>query len=344
MSPLVIGVGVVAVVALLVGTALASGFLSPPGGSSASSKTPAAGLRTVLRVQAAADVTVASGRGWVLDDAAGTIRRFDPSSGAFTGPSRQVARRAVSVAVGFGKLWVADAVGNAVVAVEPDSGRIVGQPVAVAQEPVSVAAGEGGVWVASLGAGSVSLIDPRSRTVTASVALPDGAVRVTAGDGAVWVTGENDTLTRISPKPVGLSLAWKAVRVGSGPIGVVAAPGAVWVADALGGAVSKVDPTHLRVTATYAIGPSGTVTGPETARAALRPGESDPLTLAFFDGVLWIADGRAGTLNALDPSTGRQHGAGVALPGLPRRLVVGTDGSLWLTTANPVRVLQVTPS
>lgn len=339
----VIAVGVAAVVALLLGVALATGFLTPPGASGGATTTPAASLRTVVRTGSVADVAVVSGTGWMLDDAAGTIRRFDPSSGAFTGPARHIAGRPVSITAGFGRLWVADAVGNAVVAVDPSTGRAVGAPIAVGAEPVSVAAGEGGVWVASLGDGSVSLIDPRSRSVTASVALPDGAVRVAAGDGAVWVTGQTDTLTRIAPRPEGVSLQWKAMRVGQGPIGVVTTSGAVWVADAVGGALTKVDPTHLRVLATYAIGTGGTVAGSESARAALGHGSSDPLTLAVFDGLVWIGDGRAGTLSALDPSTGRQHGRAVVLPGMPRHLVVTSDGSLWLTTANPARVLQVQP-
>ena len=339
----VIAVGVAAVVALLLGVALATGFLTPPG-SGSSSTSPAATLRTVVRSDSVADVAVVSGTGFVLDDATGTIRRFDPSTGSLTGPARHVAGRPVSVAAGFGKLWVADAVGNAVVAVDPSSGRRVGDPIAVGAEPVSVAAGEGGVWVASLGDGSVSLVDPRTRSVTASVALPDGAVRVAVGDGAVWVTGQTDTLTRITPKPEGVSLRWKAVRVGQGPIGVVTTPGAVWVADAVGGAVTEVDPGRLRVVATYAIGPGGTVAGAESVRASLGHGSSDPLTLAVFDGLVWVGDGRTGTLSALDPSTGRQHDRAVTLPGMPRHLVVADDGSLWLTTANPGRVVEVRPN
>jgi streptogramin lyase len=131
--------------------------------------------------------------------------------------------------------------------------------------------------------------------------------------------------------------------VGAGPIGVATAPGAVWVADAVGGAVSKVDPVHLRVVATYAVGAGGTVLGTEPARAALGHGVSDPLTVAYFGGLVWIGDGRAGTLSALDPATGREHDAPVTLPGLPRH-VVAADGGLWLTTANPGRVLEVNTS
>ncbi|HLX89908.1 MAG TPA: hypothetical protein VKR22_15795, partial [Acidimicrobiales bacterium] len=266
-----------------------------------------------------------------------------PASGAFTGPARHVGQRPVSVAADDGKLWVADAVGNAVVVIDPRTGRPTGTPIAVGQEPVSVAAGPGGVWVASLGASVVSLIDTRSRTVVASVALPGGAVRVTTGDGAAWVTGTSDTLARVSPKPVGVSLSWKAVRVGQGPIGVVAAPGAVWVADAVGGAVSRVDPVHVRVTATYRLGANGAVTGTETVRAALGQGTSDPVAVAWFDGLLWVGDGRAATVSAFDPATGKAHGAPARLPGVPRRLVT-EDDLLLAATANPGTLVALGPS
>jgi virginiamycin B lyase len=317
-----VAMAVAAVVALVAGIALYSGFLTPPG--SATSVAPVASLHRLLGSDSA-DVTTAGGSGWVLDDSAGTIRRFDPSSGAWTGPPHQVARRPVSVAAGFGRLWVADAVGNAVVEVDPATGRRVGTPISVGSEPVSVAAGAGGVWVASLAGNTVSLVNPRTRTVTASVALPArvGAVRLTVGDGAVWVTGVDDTLSRISPKPDGVSLSWRPVVVGNGPIGLTVVPGTVWVADAVGGDVARVDPRTMTVTARYRVG-------------------GDPVQVAVFDSELWVGDGDSGTLRALDPATGRPEGRAVTLPGAVRRLVV-TDAGLWAATANPGTVTAVSP-
>ena len=313
---------VAAVVAVVAGIALYSGFLTPPGPPASSSAV--ASVRTLVRSESA-DVATIAGSGWVLDDYAGTIRRFDPSSGAWSGRPAHVAQHPVSVVAGFGRLWVADAVGNAVVEVDPATGRRVGTPISVGSEPVSVAAGAGGVWVASLAADTVSLIDPRTRAVAASVALPPrvGAVRVSVGAGAVWVTGVNDALSRISPKPVGVSLTWRPVVVGDGPIGVTAVPGAVWVADAVGGSVTRVDPRSLEVTARYHVG-------------------GDPVQVAVFGGALWVADGQSGTLRALDPSSGRPEGRAVTLPGAVRRLVV-TDAGLWAATGNPGAVVAVSP-
>lgn len=318
---MVVVLGVLAVVLVVVGVALATGFLAP---KTTTTSGPDAGLRTLVRTDSAADVVVEDGDGWALDDQTGTIRRFDPSSGAWRGAAIPVGQRPVAVTAGYGKLWVADAVGNTVTALDPSTGRAVGRPIAVGQEPVSLSAGEGGIWVASLAASTVSLIDAKSRSVVATVALPDGAVRVAAGDGYVWVTGTSDALTRISPKPVGVSLDWNDVRVGQVPIGVTTSPGAVWVADSASGQVSRVDPSSLRVTGTY-------------------PVSSDPVAVAFFDGRVWTGDGQSGAVTALDPATGRPEGRSVRLSGAARRLVVSA-GSLWATTANPAQVVAISPS
>lgn len=315
---------VVAVVALFLGIALATGFLTPRTSGSGTSA-PAATATTVIKGEAAS-VTFDTSGGWVADDSAGTVRRFDPSSGAWLAKAVEVGNRPVSVANGYGREWVATALGNSVVAVNPTTDKVSATPVGVAEDPVSVATGEGGVWVASLGAGTVSLINPKTGDVRASVALPDGAVRVAVGQGAVWVTGRTDTLTRIDPKPEGVTLEWTSVVVGKGPIGVAVGDGAVWAANAQSGTVSKIDPTTLKVTRTFSTAAAGQA--------------SDPVAVAVWQGLVWVGDGESPTVTAFDPSTGERVGGDVTMPGVVRQLVVG-DGNLWGATANPGRVVRL---
>ncbi len=310
---------IVAVVALLVGMALASGFLVPRQNASSSSA-PAATVTTVVRGESASVVLDSSG-GWVADDSAGTVRRFDPASGAWWSRPIPVGRAVVALAGGGGRVWAASALSNTVVSIDSATGRVARTPVGVAPEPVSVATGAGGIWVASLGAGTVSLINPATGEVTASVALPDGAVRLAVGDGAVWVTGQSDTLTRIDPKPVGLTLRWRSVVVGQGPIGVAVGDGAVWVANALSSTVSEVDPAHLRVLRT------------------IPTGASDPASVAAWRGLVWVGGGQSPVVTAFDPATGGQVGGRVTIGGVVRQLVVG-DGSLWAATANAGSVVR----
>jgi streptogramin lyase len=321
-------VAVGAVVALLVGIALVSGFLTPPGGSDPGAS-PAATTQVVVHSDAASVAFDATG-GWLADDHAAVVRHFDPSSGRLEGAAIPAGERPIAVATGYGRVWVADTSGSQVFVIDPARNKVVGSPVAVPQGPVSIAAGNDGVWVASLLAGTVTLLDPHTREVKASTALPDGAVRLALAPGAVWVSGQTDTLTRVDPRPAGVSLRWRTVRVGRGPIGVATGAGGEWVANVQSGTVSRLDRTTVRVTATF---PAGTT-------AAGTP--SNPEIVAVWQGKVWVADGRQGAVVALDPSTGHQSGGAVALSGVIRQLVVDADGTLWGTTANPGSVVRFT--
>lgn len=319
-----VAVAVAAAVALLMGVILATGFLASPGAPGTGP--PPAAVQVMTRT-AAASVAFDPRGGWLADDHDGTVRRFDPGTGRPVGPAIHVGGRPIAVAAGYGRVWVADISGSVVRQIDPADGRLVGAPVPVAQGPVSMAAGDGGLWVASLLAGTVSLVDPRTGQVEASAALPDGAVRVVAGPGGVWVSGQTHTLTRISPRPDGGSLRWRAVGVGQGPLGVAVGAGAVWVANVQSGTVSRVDPTTVRVTATYRVGGAGSA-------------PADPEMVAVWRGRVWVADGQQGVLAALDPATGLQQGSAVTLPGVVRQLVVDPGGTLWGATANPGTVVR----
>jgi streptogramin lyase len=314
----VIAASAIAVVGVVLGIVL--GVVVGGGGGSLG---PSATARTLVRTTAA-DFVVEGGTGWVLDDNAGTIRPFDPATGAWRGDARPAGTRPDAIAFGYGRLWVADAVGNSLISLDPRTGRVTGQPIPVGAEPVSVAVGEGGVWVASLAAGTVSRLDPARRQVTASAVLPDGAVRVAVGDGAAWVTGLTDTLTRVSPLSQGSSLTYRVLHVGQGPIGVTTAAGAVWVADTQDGTVQRIDAREVRVSATYHVG-------------------GDPLSVAVFDGRVWVGDGQSGAVTAVDRLTGRARGAPVHLAGVVRRLLT-TGGALFAGTANPGWVVRIEPA
>jgi streptogramin lyase len=325
------GVNVVIAGSLLLLTAIAivTGILTSTGAPGADGLPPA-GVR-VMATTAAASVTFAPNGGWLVDDHNGTVRHFDPATGAALGRPLHLGGRPISVVSGFGHLWVADIAGSQVWEVNPTTGNVVGSPIPVAEGPVSLAAGDGGVWVASLLAGTVSVIDPRTGQVRASGRLPDGAVRLVVGPGGVWVSGQTDTLTRVDPRPVGALLRWRTVDVGQGPIGVAVGGGSVWVANVKSGSVSGVDPVSMRVVATFPVGGGGG--GGVSA---------NPEMVAVWHGLLWVADGQQGVVVALDPITGQQIGMPVTVPGVIRGLTLDTGGGLWGTTANPGSVVHFT--
>jgi streptogramin lyase len=322
------GVGVVISLglALVIGVAVMTDVLTSPGTPGADGPPPAVAT-TAIHTEAAS-VAFGPNGGWLADDHTGTLRHFNPSTGATLGRPLHLGGRPISVVTGFGRVWVADLAGNQVWEIDPRTGVVVGSPIPVAQGPVSLAAGDGGVWVASLVAGTVSLIDPRTGQVLASGFLPDGAVRLAIGPDGVWVSGQTDSLTRVDPVPVGGSLHWRTATVGQGPFGVGVGDGSVWVANVKSGSVSRVDPVSMRVTATYTVGDAG---GGVPA---------NPEMVALWHNRLWVADGQQGVVVALDPATGQQLGSPVEVPGVIRQLVLDDQGGLWGTTANPGTVIR----
>src|SRR5439155_25221200 len=78
---------------------------------------------------------------------------------------------------------------NALGLIEPGTNRLVDSvPLGIAPGPV--AAGAGALWVADTSSANLVRVDPKSRRVTATIALPRPADAVAAGGSAVWPRGE----------------------------------------------------------------------------------------------------------------------------------------------------------
>jgi hypothetical protein len=139
-----------------------------------------------------------------------------------------------------------------------------------------------------------------------------------AGFGALWVTGTKDELSEVRPGAAGAAARVGAFKVGSGPIGVATGLGSVWVADAAGGSVVRVDPRSHRLIHTYRTG-------------------GDPLSVAVAGGRVWVADGSGETIRTVFPEPSLRP---VDLGSSPRQLLeVGND--VWIAAANPGRILVV---
>src|SRR5262245_35925215 len=111
------------------------------------------------------------------------------------------------------------------------------------------------------------------------------------------------------------------VETGTSPAGMVAANGAVWVANDGSGTLARVDPRTNRV----------------TKRVRLRRG-SFSLTRGF--GALWVVNYKDGTLTRIDPSTLRRRS--VRVGGVPFD-VLAAYGRVWVTAWEAGRLVEVDP-
>jgi DNA-binding beta-propeller fold protein YncE len=147
-----------------------------------------------------------------------------------------------------------------------------------------------------------------------------GVVRVAAGFGALWVTGTTDTVTRVVPASDPGTPTERTVTVGEGPIGVATGAGAVWVANAQSGSVSKVDPTTLHVDEIAGVG-------------------HDPLSVGVGAGRVYVGFGTGQTVRTVAPAPASKV---LDLHTDPRQ-IIGTRSGVWMAGANPGRVIAVTP-
>ena len=112
-----------------------------------------------------------------------------------------------------------------------------------------------------------------------------------------------------TPPPGALGRVVATIPVGAGPVDVVASDGAVWVANAGQGTVSRVDPATNTVTQTIQVG-------------------RNPVRLAAGFGSIWVANQTEQTISRIDARSG-QPLATIRTPSLrPNQLAVGA-GSVW---------------
>jgi YVTN family beta-propeller protein len=167
--------------------------------------------------------------------------------------------------------------------------------------------------------GSVTRVDPgagladllhrrrRRRITRAAAALATATVLGLV----VWVgVRGSERVASISNPPAGaLGRVVATIPVGASPADVLVSYGAVWVASAGQGTVSRIDPATNTVTRTIQVG-------------------RDPVRLAAGFGSIWVANQTEQTLSRIDARTG-QLVATIPLPTLgPNQLAVGA-GSVW---------------
>ena len=167
--------------------------------------------------------------------------------------------------------------------------------------------------------GSVTRVDPvagledllrrRRRRLVARAATALATATVVALVAWLAVSRAERDAPVTEPPPGSLGRVAATIPVGAGPADVVVSDGAVWVANATEGTVSRVDPATNTVTNTIQVG-------------------RYPVRLAAGFGSIWVANQTEQTLSRIDARTGRVV-ATIPTPTLgPNQLAMGA-GSVW---------------
>jgi YVTN family beta-propeller protein len=293
----------------------------------------------IVPVPGAASMTVADGMLWVLTRA-GTVVRIDPATNRVVGKPLRVPADAEAIAVGDGALWVArvapgdlGAAGkDQVTRIDLASGRTVAT-ITVRRAPLDLAVTPGGVWVTNAGGGgdSVARIDPRTnRLAGRPVRTGVSPQSLATGGGSLWVANHDArTVTRIDPAS-GTVVA--DISVGSEPHRVAYGAGAAWVGNWHDNSVSRIDPATNRVVG-----------------SPIPIGFHHAGNLAVGAGDLWVtSDYRANAaaedvvVVRLDPQANRAVET-IAVGGHPID-VAATERAVWVSVADPGRVLRIAAS
>jgi YVTN family beta-propeller protein len=193
----------------------------------------------------------------------------------------------------------------------------------------SMTVADGMLWVLK-DASMMVRVDPAANAVVGKpLRVPADAEAIAVGERALWVTRgapgdlagpHKDTVTRIDPA-TGRSVA--TITVGRAPLDIAVTPGAVWVTNAGGDSVTRIDP--------------------QTNRLAGRPVTTgaSPQSLAVGGGSLWVANHDAATVTRIDPASGKVV-ADIPVPSEPHRVAYGA-GAAWVGNWHDNSVSRIDP-
>jgi YVTN family beta-propeller protein len=207
---------------------------------------------------------------WVLNTVDNTVAQLDPASGT--------TRHTVALPPGFSKggfaadgeqVWIAHATADGnLTFVDPRSLAVRTANIALPSQPApsftDVAIGQGAVWASGLdpldtATAGVSKVDPRTGKLLSRVKVEGcggcaGTPAVLAvGAEGVWVVHSGIAVAEVDV--TGGSVV-RSIRAGSSVDAVAVGAGSVWVASALDGTVSRIDPATGMIVATIPVGPN----------------------------------------------------------------------------------------
>lgn len=290
-----------------------------------------------------------SGGGLVVEG--NSVAVIDPGDNRVVGEV-PVGARPGPIAFGAGSLWVANLDDQTVSQIDPSKQRRLGST-PFPDTPTGIAVTAGGVWTVGARAGSLSVavdkITPefanRTRITSLGNVEQGGSGWVAAARKALWVAPSAGLLTKLDPRT---GRVLKTIDPHSGVSAIATGADAVWIADADGNSVTRIDPTGLVSPIPVGNGPSALAVDtsgvwvadtlddavvridPTThaPSATISVGQA-PTGVAVGRGSVWVANSRDGTVTRIDEKTAKPVKT-IPVGGIPLSLVVA-KGRVWVT-------------
>jgi DNA-binding beta-propeller fold protein YncE/predicted Ser/Thr protein kinase len=265
---------------------------------------------------------VAAGEGsvWVTSAPAGTLTRIDPDSQRKIGKPIHLAAGISGVATGEGGVWVSSPRAGRVLRIDPDDGRVTAR-INVGGSPGAIVVGGHRVWVADDDGGGVTAINAQGGKIFKRHIPPLATpVRLAVGAAGLWVSSASTgTVRRID---LGEAAAAAAVPVGRGPAGITTGGGQVWVANARGDTVSRLEPaTRALLAVPVGEGPGGIDAGTDS---------------------VWVANVREGTVSRIDIEDAETVGDPIEVGPRPGAVAVGEE-AVWVANNGDGTITRIEP-
>ncbi len=212
-------------------------------------------------------IAVGGGAVWIGSSLVtdGSLVRIDPTQRNSARPIA-IGVPVNGLAFGGGAVWISDHDDGLIVRVDAATGAISRFSLDPGSGPTGLVYADDAIWVAMHDAKAIARVDPANGDVMQTIPIAAGSPdQLAAGDGFVWVTvGDGDAVVRIDAAS---NSTFTVSDVGDGPAGVAVAADGVWVADALGSSIVRIDADtgHVseRVALSRDLSPQGVASTPK---------------------------------------------------------------------------------
>ena len=196
--------------------------------------------------------------------------------------------------------------------IDAETDEVSGAPIDLGVGVAAVAVGGGSVWVSDAKTGELLRVDDETGRVTQRIQVGGHPGPLVYGGGRVWVADtEGAGITAVNAK--GGHVVRRDLAPHAAPLRLATGAGGLWVSSA----ETRHGPPHR---------PRSFATGKPI------PAGRRPAGITVADGLVWVADTRAGSVTRVDPSLQAVSGAPIPVGEHPGGIDAGTS-AVWVTTA-----------
>ncbi|HEX6665569.1 MAG TPA: protein kinase [Solirubrobacterales bacterium] len=221
---------------------------------------------------------------------------------------------------GADAVWVTSERDGTLTRLDPESGEPLGQPLDLGVGVSGVAVGGRWTWVTNPRRGELLRLDPDDGHVLQTIALGGAPGPIALGGGRAWMADERGAgITAVNVQ--GGRVYRRGIGPKAAPLRLAVGAGGLWVSNASGGAVRRIDLSSL-----VSVGPIAVGRGPAGVTVA--------------HGLVWVANSRSGTVTRVDPSIREVVGTPIEVGGRPGGIDGGTS-VVWVASAGDDAVTRL---